>query len=602
MSDPENEHDENAPAADNAPEPAAPEPVAPVPAAPVRPRIWPALLIVLAYFFTVIVSLYLPTIFGNVAGTIFAPVLSTLLLAIWWLGFSRVPWKDRFAGVAVFAAVAAFIAVAQPARDPRILFVALPVMNVSAVLVLAATVWSAWPARRTKALLVLAACAVLFPMFRIDDVGSNLAPILKWRWSATSEDLLAETVSSENPGGTAELPATLGPLDWPAFRGPDRDGIVKGVSIATDWNSTPPKELWRRRVGVGFSSFAAVGHYIFTQEQRKDDEVVVCYNADTGDEVWINALKVRFSESVGDGPRATPTYESGKLYVQGATGVLQCLDATTGATLWKADVSNDTGANLPQWGFASSPLVTDKLVVVFTGGSDDKAVIAYDKASGTKAWCGGAGKNGYSSAQLADIGGVPQILMTSSFGVQSFEPATGAVLWENEWQTKMNPRVVQPTIIENKAVLVGTAEGKGTRYLSVVQTDSGWTVEEKWTTREFRPYFNDYVMYRGYCYGFDGNMLSCIDAHTGKRRWKGSHYGGQVLLVENSEVLIVLTEKGELALVKASPSAFEEIARIPAIKGKTWNHPVIANGRLFVRNAEEAACYALPAKDQETHS
>ncbi|NUM54303.1 MAG: PQQ-like beta-propeller repeat protein [Candidatus Hydrogenedentes bacterium] len=593
MSDPTDEHEESVSAEEPARGP-GPE----TPSAPVRLNVVPAVIIVAAHMIVLAFTVTLPTVFGNAVGIVVMPILAALLLAIWWLGFSRAPWRDRIAGLGIFVAVVAWTVVTQPQYQARILSVSLPVLTTGIVAVLAATMWSAWPAQRTKALLYMIACAVIFPLFRIDDVGGNLAPNMSWRWSAPPK------LAVDNPGGSAALPEKPGPLDWPAFRGPQRDGVARGVAIATNWNEQLPKELWRNPVGLGFSSFCAIGGYVFTQEQRGDTEVVVCYEAGSGDEVWINGLKARFDEAVGSGPRATPTFDSGKLYTQGATGILQCLNAATGEQVWQADVAKDTTANVPEWGFSSSPLVTDKFVVMYTGGVSDSrqefgaendAVIAYDKSTGAKVWCSGASAPGYSSAHLADLGGVQQIVMTSGFGVQSFDPTTGALLWENKWPIRMNPRVVQPMIVDGgRAVLVGTAEGKGTRYLQVALNEAKWNVTEKWTTREFRPYFNDYVLHKGYCYGFDGNTLMCIDSATGYRRWKGGRYGGQLLLIENSNVLIVLSEKGELALVRTNPSEFEEIARFQALTGKTWNHPVVANGKLFVRNAEEMACFELP--------
>lgn len=566
------------------------------PPKPVRLQVWPAVVIVLAQVITLAVAYFLPTIMGQAMTTAATIVLTAVLLSLWWLFWSRVPWADRFIGLLLFVAAFIFILFTHPREHGQFFFfAAAPILTTGTIIVLAATMAGPWKSQRFKAIVFMFGCAVLFSLLRVEDVSSNLFPILKWRWTASSEDLLAKSVPATSPGGKAEVPEKPGPMDWPGFRGADRDGIVKGVTISTNWNEKPPKELWRKRVGLGFSSFAAIGDYIFTQEQRKENEVVVCYKASTGEEVWINSVKSRFEDTIGDGPRATPAFDGGKLYAQGAKGHLQCLDAATGDVVWKTDVASDTGAHVPQWGFASSPLVTDKYVIVFTGGPGNKAVIAYDKSNGAKAWCGGAGTHGYSSAHLAHIDGTPQIVMLSDFGAQGLEPETGAVLWQDPWQTKMNTRVVQPTIIDGKAVLVGTAEGKGTRYLQVARSDSGWSAKEKWTTREFRPYFNDYVLHRGYLYGFDGNMLVCVDANSGKRRWKGNHYGGQVLLVENSNVLIVLTEQGELALVNAEPSEFKEIAKFQAIRGKTWNHPVIAHGKLFVRNAEEMACYELPA-------
>ncbi|MCC6795313.1 MAG: PQQ-like beta-propeller repeat protein [Candidatus Hydrogenedentes bacterium] len=592
MSETTNDANDVKPAEEAAPE-SAPQAAASVPREPVRLRIAPAIAIVVLHFAVLAFTLYLPTVIGNAIGIVGMPFLASLLLAVWWLAASRAPWRDRAIGVAAFVIVAVWIVISQQQYQARILSVALPVLTTGTVLILAATMRSRWESQRAKVLYFFIACAVLFPMFRIDDVAGNLAPNMSWRWRATPDELV---VSSAKPGGSAAVPQKPGPQDWPAFRGPARDGVLRGVAINTDWNANPPKERWRKRVGLGFSSYAAIGNYLFTQEQRKDDEVVVCYEADTGNEVWINSLPVRFDEAVGSGPRATPTFEDGKLYTQGALGHLQCLDAATGSTIWKADIAADTEAGLPQWGFASSPLVTDKHVITFTGGKGDKAVIAYDKATGTKAWCGGATAPGYSSAHLATIQNVPQVVVTSGYGVQAFDPATGAILWGNEWKTNMNPRVVQPMVVDfGRGILVGTAEGKGTRYLQIAQSDSGWSATEKWTTRQFRPYFNDYVQHKGYCYGFDGDVLTCIDWATGYRRWKGPHFGGQLLLIENSDALIVLSEKGEVVLVKTNPSIYEEVAKFKAIEGKTWNHPVVANGKLFVRNAEEAACYDLPA-------
>ena len=560
-----------------------------------HPRMWPAALIVVAYVVTWVAALLGPTMIMNAVGVYAAPLAATLLLAIWWLFFSRVPWLERVVGMFLFAATLAWIVFTQSHDGLKLLLIALPVLTTSIVAVSLLTARLSARIRRRSVLAVMLGCAVVFPMFRVADVSSSLAPILAWRWSPTPEEALADTWAALPPAGKADVPAQAGPLDWPGFRGPARDGRVEGVRFSTNWSTSPPKELWRTHVGLGYSSFAVAGDYAFTQEQRGNDEYVLCYRASTGEIIWGNAVAARFEDSTGTGPRATPTFDAGKLYTQGATGILQCLDASTGAVIWSNDIKSETGARLPTWGFASSPLVMDNEVIVFAGGSDDKSVVAYDKATGGLAWCGGSGKNGYASAQLSTVAGVPQVLMTSSFGVQGLAVDTGAVLWENQWETSMNPRVVQPLVYDGNMVLVGTAEGKGTRCLQLAKSDASWTVEEKWTTKKFRPYFNDFVFHNGFCYGFDGNTLTCIDARTGERRWRGSQYGGQVLLMPDIDTLLVMAEKGYVALVRAIPDSFEEIARFTALTGKTWNHPVVANGKLLVRNAEEAACFELPA-------
>ncbi|GMW02406.1 MAG: hypothetical protein AMXMBFR84_35420 [Candidatus Hydrogenedentota bacterium] len=558
-----------------------------------RMRLWPAVAICVGHLALLWVALASPTIIMNAVGIVGAPVLATLLLIIWWMTASRSPWRIRLAGLMLYLAIIAWIVLSQPHDGIRMLIVALPALNFGLVAALVAT-YRVPRIQMAMAIVVLLVGAVAFPLFRITDVNSNLSPVLGWRWTPTSEELLASTTTAHKPGARAEVPAQAAPEDWPGFRGANRDGVAKGVEFALNWQENPPKELWRRRVGLGFSSFAAVGDYLFTQEQRFDDEAVVCYGAATGDEIWLTAVKARFEDSTGSGPRATPTFEGGKIYAQGATGILHCLDAATGAPLWQKDIGEDTGAGLPTWGFASSPLVTDKHVIIFSGGPEGKSVAAYDKLTGNRAWHAGGGTHGYASAQQFSIDGAAQILMASSLGIQSFAPETGSLMWEHRWPVSTNPRVVQPLLFDSNGVLLGTAEGKGTRLLEVSKTNDTWAVQEKWTTKSFRPYFNDFVFHNGYCYGFDGNMLACMDARTGDRKWKGDRYGGQLLLVEDLEVLVVLTEKGKIALVKATPESFEEIAVVDALAGKTWNHPIVAHGRLIVRNAEEAVCFELP--------
>ena len=400
-------------------------------------------------------------------------------------------------------------------------------------------------------------------------------------------------MDATSPGGIAVLPAEIGSEDWPEFRGVNRDSHLRSVKFSTDW-TTPPRELWRKPVGVGWAAFAAVGDYLFTQEQRGDQEAVICYEAETGEEVWVTSVKAYFHVVIGPGPRATPTYLDGKLYVQGATGIIQCIDAKTGAVLWQRDITKDTGAKVPQWGYASSPLTVGDLVIQFTGGSDISSVIAYHQDTGEIAWNTGKGGSGYSSAQLTHIDGTPQVLINSNFGIQSYVPETGEVLWEHNWDVKSNPRVVQPIITKDGGVLIGTAAGMGTRRLNITHDNTTWNVAEQWTTKKFRPYFNDYILYEGYCYGFDGNRVMCIDVETGEKQWTGDRIGGQLLFLEDMEIILILNEEGQVMLLDVNPNEYTVLSQFQAITGKTWNHPVIAHGKLYVRNSEEMACFELP--------
>jgi outer membrane protein assembly factor BamB len=398
-------------------------------------------------------------------------------------------------------------------------------------------------------------------------------------------------------GEPAAIPAAPASTEteaaWPGFRGRERNGIIRGVRIETDWSASPPVELWRRAIGPGWSSFAVHGGLLYTQEQRGDDEVVSCYNATTGEPVWRHRDAVRFWESnAGAGPRATPTLSNGRVYTFGATGILNALDASDGAVVWSRNAASDTGTKVPDWGFVSSPLVVDDVVIVATAGQ----LAAYDIATGTPRWFGPASNRGsYSSPHLLTIGGVAQILLLSNAGVTSVSPPDGRLLWQHPWP---GFTIVQPALTAGGDVLISTgggAGGIGTRRIAVAQGPGGWTVEERWTSAALKPYFNDFVVHNGHAFGFDGRILACIDIEDGKRQWKGGRYGaGQLVLLPDQDLLLLLSEEGELALVEAVPGQFTELARFPVIEGKTWNHPVLAGDVLLARNGQEMAAFRLP--------
>jgi outer membrane protein assembly factor BamB len=239
-------------------------------------------------------------------------------------------------------------------------------------------------------------------------------------------------------------------------------------------------------------------------------------------------------------------------------------------------------------------LVIGDCVIEFSCGSDGKSVIAYDRNSGDIAWVAGHGSAGYSSPHFAIIDGIPQVLMVSNFGLQSFLPESGASLWEYPWKAKY-PRCIQPLVVGNDAVMLCATADTGSGLFRIKKDNNTWQVKEAWTTKHFRSYFNDGVFHDGYAYGFDGDRLACVDMKTGESRWTGKRFGGQVLLIVDMHVLLVLSESGDVALVEATPERFTEITQFKALSGKTWNHPVVAHGKLFVRNAEEAACFELPS-------
>jgi outer membrane protein assembly factor BamB len=392
----------------------------------------------------------------------------------------------------------------------------------------------------------------------------------------------------------AEAPAAVETrAEWPGFRGPNRDGIVRNVRINTDWSTSPPVAIWRRPIGPGWSSFAVHGDLLYTQEQRGEDEMVASYKLSTGEPVWQHRDPVRFWESNGGaGPRGTPTLSGNRVFALGATGILNALDARTGKVLWSRNAATDTGVEIPGWGFASSPLVIDDLVVVALSGQ----LVAYDVGSGAQRWMGPKGGGGYSSPHLVTIAGVPQIVLLRGSRTISVAPADGKLVWEHIWQPGAG--FVQPAVVADGDLLITTGDamgGLGIRRVAVSKGPAGWTVEERWTSRGLKPYFNDFVVHKGHAYGFDGSILSCIDLADGARKWKGGRYGnGQLVLLPEQSLLLVVSEEGELALVSATSDGYRELARVPALDAKTWNHPVIVGNVLLIRNGEEMAAFRLP--------
>ncbi len=578
-------------------------------------RLWPGVIAACLLLLAKLISTWEPdAVFAaGVAGMICA-----LAIIVWWLLFSRAPWSERLGAIVLMAlAVYAVSHVVHVSIRTGMRGMMLPVYAIR-VLSIALVVWavasqrlSAGVRRATMvaALLLTTGAFALLRTGGIKGGGSELA----WRWTKTPEERLLARTGSEPPAPAAapKAAATAPPEDkrpierkppapapppaeWPGFRGPERDSIIRGVRITTDWPASPPVEMWRRPVGPGWSSFAVRGDFSYTQEQRGDDEIVACYRVSTGEPVWKHRDPVRFWESNGGaGPRSTPTLSNGHIFALGATGILNALDAATGKLIWSRNIASDTGRQVPEWGFASSPLVVDGLVVAAASGT----LAAYDIANGNPRWTGRRQLGSYSSPHLATIDGVAQVVLLSGSGAAGFATANGAVLWEHGWQAG-GSTMVQPAVIANGDFLINAiamAGGAGIRRIAVAHKADGWSVEERWTSNGLKPYFNDFVVHKGHAFGFDGSILACIDLEDGKRKWKGGRYGnGQLVLLHDQDLLLVLSEEGELALVGATTDGFKEIARLPVLTGKTWNHPSVAGDILLVRNGEEMAAFRLP--------
>ncbi len=545
-----------------------------------------------------------------------------LAIAIWWTFFSRAPQLERWIAVVLIAVALiatkpfVHVSIATGMMGMMLFIYAIPVLSLALVAWAAASQRLAdAPRRATMVAAILLACGV-WTLVRTNGLTGDAVSDFAWRWSETSEvRLLARSIDKLETPPVAPLPAVTKtpekqiaapvatllkepepapvatPLggDWPGFRGPHRNGILPGVRIETDWAASPPVEMWRAPIGPGWSSFAVHGDRFYTQEQRGEEELVSCYNLTTGKPVWRHSDTARFWESnAGAGPRATPTLSAGRVYTFGATGIVNALDARNGAVVWSRNTKSDTGVKTPGWGFASSPLVVDDIVIVAAGGK----LIGYDLATGIQRWLGpDGGGGGYSSPHRMILDGVSQIILMSGSGATSVAAADGKRLWE---YALPGNGIGQPALTAGGDILFGEGDGNNMHRIAVRRGLAGWAVEDRWSSNGLKPYFNDFVVHKDHAYGFDGGILSCIDVMDGKRKWKGGRYGhGQLLLLADQDLLLVLSEEGELALVAAAPGEFKELARFPAIQGKTWNHPVLAGGVLLVRNGEEMAGFRL---------
>ncbi|MCU0709474.1 MAG: PQQ-like beta-propeller repeat protein, partial [Pirellula sp.] len=438
-----------------------------------------------------------------------------------------------------------------------------------------------------------------------DGVWGRFAFGLDWRWNPTAEQLAMDEIRLAEKRAMSEkedidvVLAKLRNPEWPGFRGPDGNSRQTGLRFSDDWKSDPPKELWRNRVGPAWSSFAVAGDRIFTQEQREENEAVVCYDANTGQPIWDFTTPSRFFEALGGlGPRSTPTLVDGSIYALGAEGILVRLNALDGKLIWKADLKEASGRiEPPMWGFSCSPFVENGWVIVHAGGKGDKGIVAFDVADGQVAWSAPAGEMSYSSVQRVTLLGEPYLCLLSDLGAHLYDPATGKSVYDYKFEHG-GYRALQAQVIDGNKMLIPAGMGTGTRLVEFSKNDQGLEAKEIWTSKDMKPDYNDLLIYDGNVYGFDNAIFACIGLEDGKRKWKGGRYEkGQAFLLADSGLILVVSEKGELVLLRANPDKHEELAKIQALNDKTWNHPVVVGNRLFLRNAEEIVCYELSAKE-----
>jgi outer membrane protein assembly factor BamB len=460
--------------------------------------------------------------------------------------------------------------------------------------------------RWTGVALVAAAALALAASFRTRGVTGDLVPVLEPRWSRPATPVpiarasAAPLAPASSPPEASAPSARTAPAEaadeWPQFQGPGRDAIVPNLRMGREWSVRPPRLVWRQAVGDGWSGFAVSGGIAVTQDQQGGSERVLALDLASGRPLWAHADEARYETVIaGIGPRATPSIDGGRIFTQGATGILNALDVATGRRLWTRDVVAENGASLPEWGKSGSPLVVAGKVIVSAGGPDGRSLVAYDAGTGALAWAAGRDAASYSSPVLLQLGGRDQIVVLNRASVAGHEPGTGRLLWEAPFPGGQ-PNVAAPVPIGPDRLLVSVGYGIGSKAYRLAPAEGGGLhAALLWETPRLKSKFANLVPQGAYVYGLDDGVLTCIDALTGERTWKSGRYGhGQLLLVGG--LLLVQSEEGELALVEPTPREHRELARFAALDGKTWNPPALAGRLLLVRNDREAAAYELPVE------
>ncbi len=438
---------------------------------------------------------------------------------------------------------------------------------------------------------------------RLEVDGSGMRPLL----SRFNEEAHFDALESERAeqGQTASAPAGRDvpagqavsadrrpEAFWPAYRGATRTGRYDHP-ISTDWpdDGLPPR--WQHPIGGGYASFAVADGRLFTIEQRRTLEVVAAYDTDSGVELWTHGWDEQFQETLGgDGPRATPTWDDGRLFALGAGGELRSLAADTGRLLWRTNILDDAGAGNLTWAMSASPLVVDNMVIVLPGGPAGHSVAAYDADTGDTLWTGLDDVAGYTAPMLVELAGVRQILVVTAQRAAGLRVEDGTLLWDYPWVVSNVPNMAQPVVVGPNRLFISASYGQGSAMVEVTGAGDGLSAREVWRTNRMKNKFSSSVLHEGFIYGLDDNILACMDAETGELVWKGGRYGyGQLLFADGH--LVLLTERGDIVLVRATPEGHDEVDRFSALSGKTWNVPTIADGTLFVRNTTEMAAFDI---------
>ncbi len=365
--------------------------------------------------------------------------------------------------------------------------------------------------------------------------------------------------------------------DWPHWRGVNYDGISKEAEFNTAWPETGPKVLWRASVGTGFSSFSVSDGRVYTTGHAGGTDTLWCFDAAGGKVIWKHTYKQPLDPKLYEGgPSATPTVDGNRVYMLAKRGQLMCLNADDGKVIWERNVNTELGATLPKWGFASSPVIIGDRLIVNAG----KAGMAFDKKTGKELWVNGTDPTGYASAVPFKHQDKQCVLIFGAAMLYCVQVDDGAVLWQTPWPTSYEANIADPVIVADDKIFISSGYKKGCALLKI--TPGG--ARPVWVNREMQNHMASTVFVNGLLFGMDERKFKCLDLN-GEVKWSERSSGKGTVTVAGDK-LIILSDKGRLAVATPSADGYKEIAAAKVLKGKCWTVPVLANGRIYCRNAK----------------
>jgi outer membrane protein assembly factor BamB len=381
----------------------------------------------------------------------------------------------------------------------------------------------------------------------------------------------------------AQLAIGQSAANWPQWRGPNRDGISKETGLLKEWPADGPTLVWKASgAGRGYSSLSIANGKLYTMGVRGNREFVIAFDIATGKEAWSTAHGAVFENDRGDGPRGTPTIDGDRVYALGGSGDLSALDARTGKIIWTKNILKEFGGSNIQWGISESPLILGNKVLVNAGGPG-ASMVALNKADGSVIWKSQSDEAGYSSAIPLEVNGATQVVFFTAARAVGLDANSGRLLWDYAHPSNRTANVATP-IARGNRVFISSDYGTGG---GVVEIKPDNKAQEIWFTKDMRNHHSSSVLIGDYLYGFSSSILTAIKFDTGEIAWRDRSVGKGSLVYADGN-LYCFSENGVVGLVEATPSGYKEKGRFRIQQGSlpTWTHPVVAGGRLYLRDQD----------------